>query len=476
MRYMLREHSIRELLSLYYPLFAILIGVILISLAMGPYQTLDTQLEYNTTRGVIRWGYPYLDRFGEPHNDSYGDLFNIPPLGFYIQALFLTIFGATVENGIALTTMFGLASTIIVYRLGKELYSESTGIFAAALFALTPWQLILTRAFLVDAQCLFLSLLYLYFGILAIQKESTKLATVSGVFFAAAFLTKQYAIFMLIPLLLFYVYQRPKNPKRILSQLITFSLPIVFSNLLWYQIILGKDLLYLFSHNDFKDLNFPEVAPSYSFVTNFLKDYGLGIFFVAAVIFSLTIGLLFWKQIQKKTVKSDLICLITIVTIIGVDLYLAVNLNLKAPYTSAIKYIYQSLPFFSLVAASLAHKSISLIKVAKQSAKFKKVLLISVSVLGIVLLAVSIIANMNTAQKLATTSYLIFRVQPGQDVGYSFYVLHPLSQGDPRLIVQFFGFAMVSSGILWRSRNFIRNSFNQTVKVLSQKRHDSMTD
>jgi len=438
---------------------------------MGPYQTLDTQLEYNTTRGVIRWGYPYLDRFGEPHNDSYGDLFNIPPLGFYIQALFLTIFGATVENGIALTTMFGLASTIIVYRLGKELYSESTGIFAAALFALTPWQLILTRAFLVDAQCLFLSLLYLYFGILAIQKESIKLATVSGVFFAAAFLTKQYAIFMLIPLLFLYVYQRPKNPKRILAQLITFSLPVVFSNLLWYQIILGKDLLYLFSHNDFKDLNFPEVAPSYSFVTNFLKDYGLGIFFVAAVIFSLTIGLLFWKQIQKKTVKSDLICLITIVTIIGVDLYLAVNLNLKAPYTSAIKYIYQSLPFFSLVAASLAQKSISLIKVAKQSAKFKKVLLISVSILGIVLLAVSIIANMNTAQKLATTSYLIFRVQPGQDVGYSFYVLHPLSQGDPLLIVQFFGFVMVSSGILWRSRNFIRNSFNQIFKALSQKRH-----
>jgi len=443
---------------------------------MGPYQTLDTQLEYNTTRGVIRWGYPYLDRFGEPYNDSYGDLFNIPPLGFYIQALFLTIFGATVENGIVLTTMFGLASTIILYRLGKELYGESTGIFAAALFALTPWQLILTRAFLVDAQCLFLSLLYLYFGILAIQKESIKLATVSGVFFAAAFLTKQYAVFMLIPLLLLYVYQRPKNPKLILSQLITFSLPVVFSNLLWYQIILGKDLLYLFSHNDFKDLNFPEVTPSYSFVTNFLKDYGLGIFFVAAVIFSLTIGLLFWKQIQKKTIKSDLICLITIVTIIVVDLYLAVNLNLKAPYTSAIKYIYQSLPFFSLVAASLAHKSISLIKVAKQSAKFKKVLLISVSVLGIGLLAVSIIANMNTAQKLATTSYLIFRVQPGQDVGYSFYVLHPLSQGDPLLIVQFFGFVMLSSGILWRSRNFTRNSFNQIVKALSQKQHDSMTD
>jgi 4-amino-4-deoxy-L-arabinose transferase-like glycosyltransferase len=471
---MLDKRSIRELLSQYYPLLAILIGVILISLATGPYQTLDTELEFNTTRGVLRWGYPYLDRYGEPYLDSYGDLFNMPPLGFYTQALFLRVFGATVENGVALVTVFGLASTIVVYKLGKKLYGKSTGLFAAAFFALAPWQLILSRAFLIDAQCLFLSLTYLYFGVSAIQKESVKLAAVSGIFFAAAFLTKQCAVFMLIPLLLLYVYHLPKNPKRILSQLGAFSLPAVFSTLLWYQIILGKELLYLIQHNDFRDLNFPEVIPSYSFVTTFLIDYGLGAFFVAAVVLSFMVGLLFWKQFPKQAVAFDLVCLVTILSILGIDLYLGVTLNLKAPYTSAIKYIYHSLPFFSLAAASLADKSVSLLKSARKSAKFKKALLFSVSVLGLVLLVAPIIANMNAARQLATTSYLIFRVQPNQNVGYSFDNSHPLSQDDRLLTVQFFGFIMVLSGLVWGSKHFIWDSFKQIAHALSQKQrsHD----
>ncbi len=466
---MLDKHNIIKPLISYSPLLVILIGVILISLAMGPYQTLDTELEFNTTRGVLRWGYPYLDRHGEPSIESYGNLFNMPPLGFYTQALFLRVVGVTLENGVALVTLFGLASTAVVYKLGKELYGEPTALFAAASFALAPWQLILSRAFLIDAQCLFLSLVYFYFGILAIRKDSVKLAAVSGIFFAAAFLTKQFAVFMLIPLLLLYVYHRPKNLKRILGQLGAFSLPAVFSTLLWYQVVLGKELLYLVNHNDFRDLNFPEVVPSYSFVTNFLIDYGLGVFFVAAVVFSFIIGLLFWKQFSKQTVVSDVVCLATILSIIGIELYLGVTLNLKAPYTSAIKYIYHSLPFFSLAAASLASKSVSLLKSANESAKFKKALFFSVGILGLVLLVTPMIANMNTARQLATASYLIFRVQPNQDVGYSFYVLDPLSQDNPLLTVQFFGFIMVLSGLLWGSRHFLWGSFKQITNALKPK-------
>ena len=137
---------------------------------------------------------------------------------------------------------------------------------------------------------------------------------------------------------------------------------------------------------------------------------------------------------------------------------MAVNLNLKAPYTSAIKYIYQSLPFFSLAAASLASKSVLLIQGAKQSGKAKRALLFLVSLTGLFLLVAPIIANMNTARQLATASYLIFRVQPNLDVGYSFFVANPLSQGDSLLIIQLIGFAIVLSGLLWANRHFIAES------------------
>jgi len=448
---MLGNHNIRRLLREYYPLLAILIGVTLISIPMGPYRTLDTGLELSTVQGVLKWGYPYYK--------DWGNLFNEPPLGFYTEALFLRVFGLTEENGVVLITLFGLACTVMMYKLGKELYGKSPGLFAAAFFALAPWELILSRSFLIDTQCLLLSMIYLYFGILAIRKDSVKLAAVSGIFFAAALLTKLFAVFMLIPLLLLYLYQRPKNAKQILGQLGAFTLPAVFSTLLWYQIIAGKEILYLINHNDFRDLNFPGVVPTYSFVTNFLINYGLGLFFFVTVVFSLVIGLLFWKRFSKQSVVSDLICLVTILSILGLELYLAVNLNLKAPYTSAVKYIYQSLPFFSLAAASLASKSISLLKSAKKSAKVKRALLFSVSFIGLFLLVASIIANMNAARQLATVSYIIFRVQPNVDVGYAFHVLSPISQGDPLQIVQFFGFIVVLSALLWASRHFIVNLF-----------------
>jgi hypothetical protein len=98
----------------------ILIGGMLVSIPMGPFQTLDTQLEYNTTRGVLRWGYPYLDRFGEPYNNSYGDLFNMPPLGFYTQALSFKVFGASLQNGVDLVSVFGLGCIVMVFLLGKH--------------------------------------------------------------------------------------------------------------------------------------------------------------------------------------------------------------------------------------------------------------------------------------------------------------------------------------------------------------------
>jgi hypothetical protein len=205
----------------------------------------------------------------------------------------------------------------------------------------------------------------------------------------------------------------------------------------------------------FGDYNFPGVVPSYSFITTFLIDYGMGVFFVAAVVFSLMIGLLFWKRFSKRWLVFDLVCLATILFILGVDMYLGVTLNLKAPYTSAIKYTYQSLPFFSLAAGSLASKSALLLKSsARKSGMLKSVLLFSVGLIGLFLLVSPILENMNTAQQLTRVPHLIFRVQPDQNVGYNFVVL-PTSQNNILPVAQFFGIMIMLSGLLWASRSFV---------------------
>src|SRR5665647_2068632 len=106
--------GIKKLLSEHYPLLSILIGVTLVSLSIGPFQNGDTGWEYQAAIGVIKWGMPYVN--------NVGNLMNQPPLGFYVEALFFKIFGPSIQNGTFLVTLIGLGSSILVYKLGKELY------------------------------------------------------------------------------------------------------------------------------------------------------------------------------------------------------------------------------------------------------------------------------------------------------------------------------------------------------------------
>jgi 4-amino-4-deoxy-L-arabinose transferase-like glycosyltransferase len=127
-------------------------------------------------------------------------MINMQPFGYYITAFFLRTFGMSYEIGVGVTTLFGLGCVFLTYKLGEVLYGARTGLFAAALFALTPWQVIMSRVFLADVLCLFFSLLYLLVGIWAIRKDSLKLFLMSGTIFGLALLTKLFAVFMLIPL------------------------------------------------------------------------------------------------------------------------------------------------------------------------------------------------------------------------------------------------------------------------------------
>lgn len=276
---MLNKGNIKKLAIEFSPLIIVLIGVALVAFSLGPYQSYDTQLEFEAASNVVKTGIPYVK--------AYGAAIDEPPLGFYTEALFLRIFGLSANTGLTFVTFFGLGSAALIYIIGKELYSKSTGLFAAALFGLNPWQLVLSRSFLIDTQCLFFSILCLLTGVLAVRKSSVKLALVTGVIFAAALLTKLYAAFVLIPLLLFYIHSRPKKPKLILSQLAAFSMPTLVFAFFWYQIVLGHTLLWIFHHNDFADV-IPAstgVNSSTFFVTNFLLNYGLGVYFVVPSLF-----------------------------------------------------------------------------------------------------------------------------------------------------------------------------------------------
>ena len=198
---------LKILLSQHYSLLGILVGSALFTFTVGPFNNWDTSYEFSAASGVLLWGVPYTT--------GVGNMINQPPMGFYIDSPIFQIFGLSFNTGVAIVTCFGLGCVFLVYLIGKTWYSKTTGLFASALFALTPWQVVFSRTFLIDAQCLFFSLLFLLIGIYAIRKDSVGFFMLSGVFLGAAFLTKFYGIFMLVPLSIFYFryrQQKLRNP------------------------------------------------------------------------------------------------------------------------------------------------------------------------------------------------------------------------------------------------------------------------
>jgi 4-amino-4-deoxy-L-arabinose transferase-like glycosyltransferase len=386
-------------------------------------------------------------------------LINQPPLGFYIQALFSKIFGLSIDNGVFLVTLFGLGCIFLVYEIGKNVYNRTTGFFAAVLFAFTPWHLILSRSFLIDAQSLFFSLLFLLLGIIAVRKDSTKLFVFAGVVFEAAFSTKLYAVFVIIPFLILYFGNRPKDVKKVLIQLGALVAPVILFSFLWYQIISGLGMISIIQHYDLSTYNETNIVPSNLFVYNFLINYGLGWFFIDSLVLSLLVCLM-RRRFFYKFFVFDLVCLTVIICVISINTFLGAYLNLYAPYLNAIKYDYQALPFFSFLAASLTTKSTSLFSIHK-TGKLTKVSYFLVAVAGIILIMLSILYNMLYIHLFSTWNYLIFRVEPHVNLGYAVNST-PINEYSLLMGMQYLGFLIVLSGILWVSRHKI-------VELLSSK-------
>ena len=418
------------------PFLVILLSFFLMSVAIGEFSNYDSQLEYATALGVNEWGLPYHE---------FGHFINQPPLGFYTAALFLRAFGESYNVAVSVPTFFGAGCIVLLYEIGRVLYDRRTGLFAAAIFASTPWHIVLSRSFLIDAQCLFFSLLYLLVGIYATKKSSSKLILLSGVFFGVAFLTKAFAVFMLVPLAIYYFYAGPKNLWHPFMGAMFFVPALVFTYV-WYELITNRGFYAAFTHDDF-NFYIPGAAPSPFFVLNYLLG-AVGVFFLTAGALSLLVSFVRGKKLGK-VFGSDIVCLAAIVTVLGVNMFLVLGKNLVTPYNNPIKYDYQFLPMFCLLAASLLNKFYSFDLTNLGSKRGKLVFLVTLS--GIVFIVLSMIQNVLVLNSYVTQTGILFSVEEG--MGYSF---EHIAMNGPTSIawaLQWLGFGIIAFSLIWANRD-----------------------
>ncbi len=338
--------SFLALLKEHYQLSGVLIGAFLVALSTGTYTNWDAELEFEAATSVVTRGFPFVTN---------GLMINQPPLGFYLDAPVFHAFGLSYANGVGLATAFGLGAVVLVYALGSMLYGKRTGLVAAALFGIVPWHVYMSKIFLIDNQNLFFSLLFLAAGVLALRKNSQKLLAVAGVFFVVAFMTKLFAIFMLVPFLLIIFLQRKHLQLKInLRKVLIFLAPTFVLQAVWFGGFANQNFfgVYLAS-----DITHPVLVanPSLLFLPIILVN-SAGWFLFVAGLFSLALSV-FYRKFFTKILWLDAVCVGTVAAIAGLNLFLVFGLNLTVPYVSVFKYDYLALPFYCLLAASLVAKS-----------------------------------------------------------------------------------------------------------------------
>jgi 4-amino-4-deoxy-L-arabinose transferase-like glycosyltransferase len=367
--------NFKALLSRHWQLAGLLLGAFLIAVSQGTYTNWDAQLEYEAASNVINRGFPIV---------TTGLMINQPPLGFYMDAPVFHFVGLSYLNGVSAITAFGLGCVALVYILGTIFYGKNTGLVAAALFSVVPWHVYLSRIFLIDNQFLFFSLLTLLVGVLAVRRRSDKLLAVSGIVFALAFLTKVFAVFIIVPLLIIYLQRKSSLFRLTSKRLLLFFMPTIMLQSVWYGVFANQNFVAVYFSSDFTH---PVLVdnPSLVFLPITLVK-AAGWFLLAAAVLALALHLAF-RHMFAGRFSFDVVCLVTVLTVGAANLLLVFGFHLTVPYVSVIKYNYVALPFLCLLSGSLEDKSTRLISDGKLKSRAGVAKLIFTGVGAVLLLA-----------------------------------------------------------------------------------------
>jgi hypothetical protein len=153
-----------------------------------------------------------------------------------------------------------------------------------------------------------------------------------------------------------------------------------------------------------------------------------------------------------KVLGSDLICLATVAAVLGVNMFLVLGRNLNCPYNNPIKYDYQFLPMFCLLAASLLNKLHSFDLEDLRGKQSKLVFLVTFT--GLILVAASMIQNVTVLNGYVTQTGVLFTVEG--EMGYSFE--HATMNGVAAVswVFQWLSFAIVVLSLVWANREKLK--------------------
>ncbi len=139
-------------------------------------------------------------------------------IAVYLPIVFFwEVFGINEISTSVYFIICSLGCVFVSYLLGKELFSEKIGLVSAFLLSFFPLDVIYATQIGPDIPFMLFSSLFILFSVRAKRRKSKIYAFFSGIFLVIGYLTKGY-IFLIVPVLIFYLLIDKKTKKEYLSK------------------------------------------------------------------------------------------------------------------------------------------------------------------------------------------------------------------------------------------------------------------
>ena len=154
-----------------------------------------------------------------------------PPLGLWIQALFVLVFGYHGWAMLLPQALGATGATLMMYILTAKYFGRPAGLISALVCAVTPALAVAARNNTIDAQLVFCLLVATWFLFKAIETARWRSLFLAALFIGLGFNIKMLQAYMILPAVavVYLVFSREEFRKKIVASLISLVIMAVVS-------------------------------------------------------------------------------------------------------------------------------------------------------------------------------------------------------------------------------------------------------
>lgn len=142
-----------------------------------------------------------------------------PPLGLWVQALFVMLFGYHGWVMLLPQALAGAGGTLMMYVLTARYFGRPAGLVSSLVFALTPAVVVAARNNTMDTQLIFVLLAATWFLFRSIERKRWRYLFAAAVLIGLGFNIKMLQAYMILPavVIIYLIFAKESFPKRLLA-------------------------------------------------------------------------------------------------------------------------------------------------------------------------------------------------------------------------------------------------------------------